>query len=112
MENISEPREVISSHREDREETKEPDYNIRDTARKQEENEKYKRICSEIIEDFLYLGSDFVARDEKKLDEHKITHIVNCAADYSSNYFPDKYEYKAYHLKDSIREVRSLTSEH
>jgi hypothetical protein len=31
------------------------------TSRKEYENEFYKRICSEVIEDFLYLGSDIVA---------------------------------------------------
>lgn len=31
------------------------------TSRKDYENEYYKRICSEIIEDFMYLGSDFIA---------------------------------------------------
>ncbi len=31
------------------------------TSRKEYENEFYKKICSEVIEDFLYLGSDIVA---------------------------------------------------
>lgn len=34
-----------------------------------------------------------------------ITHVVNCAADYSENYLQDKgVKYKAYFLKDSVRE--------
>ena len=31
--------------------------------RKEYENEFYKRVCSEIIDDFLFLGSDVVASD-------------------------------------------------
>ena len=36
---------------------------MRGTSRKEYENEYYKRICSEVLEDFLYLGSDFIAKD-------------------------------------------------
>jgi hypothetical protein len=31
------------------------------TSRKEYENEYYKRICSEVIDNFMYLGSDFIA---------------------------------------------------
>lgn len=34
----------------------------------------------------MYLGSDIVARDEQMLEKLNITHVVNCAADYSENY--------------------------
>lgn len=57
------------------------------TSRKDYENEYYKRICSEIIENFMYLGSDFIAQDEESFDKFGITHVINCAADYSANYF-------------------------
>lgn len=40
------------------------DFDMKGTSRKEYENEYYKRICSEVIEDFLYLGSDFMARDK------------------------------------------------
>ena len=34
-----------------------------------------------------------------------ITHVVNCAADYSEDYLIDKgVKYKSYHLKDHVRE--------
>ena len=34
-----------------------------------------------------------------------ITHVINCAADYSANYFENKsVTYKSYHLKDHVRE--------
>lgn len=74
------------------------------TSRKEYENEFYKRICSEVIEDFLYLGSDFVAQDKELLKKNGITHVINCAADYSACYFESELNYKKYHLKDHIRE--------
>lgn len=38
------------------------------------------------------------------LKKYGITHIINCAADYSANYFDDHIKYKKYHLKDHVRE--------
>ena len=63
------------------------DFDMKGTSRKEYENEYYKRVCSEIIDGFLYLGSDVVASDKEILMKNGITHIVNCAADYSANYF-------------------------
>lgn len=77
---------------------------MKGTSRKEYENEYYKRICSEIIDNFLYLGSDVVAQDKEILSKNGITHVVNCAADYSANYFNGELNYKSYHLKDHIRE--------
>ena len=42
----------------------EDDFDMKGTSRKEYENEYYKRVCSEVIEGFLFLGSDFMARDE------------------------------------------------
>ena len=36
------------------------DFDMKGTSRKEYENEFYKRICSEIIDGFLYLGSDII----------------------------------------------------
>jgi hypothetical protein len=36
-------------------------FDMKGTSRKEYENEYYKRVCSEIIDNFLYLGSDHVA---------------------------------------------------
>lgn len=37
--------------------------------------------------------------------EHGITHVVNCAADYSDNYHEARgIKYKSYHLKDHVHE--------
>lgn len=80
------------------------DFDMKGTSRKEYENEYYKRVCSEIIDNFLYLGSDVVASDKDILQKHGITHVVNCAADYSANYFDGEISYKKYHLKDHVRE--------
>lgn len=53
----------------------------------------------------MWLGSDLVAKDKQILSSLGITHVVNCAADYSENYFEqDGIQYKSYHLKDHVRE--------
>jgi len=41
------------------------DFDYQGTVRKEYENEYYKRICSEIIDGFLFLGSDLVAKDKE-----------------------------------------------
>jgi hypothetical protein len=80
------------------------DFDMKGTSRKEYENEYYKRICSEVIDDFLYLGSDCIAQDRDILKQYGITHVINCAADYSANYFDEHIKYKKYHLKDHVRE--------
>ena len=58
-----------------------------------------------ILDDFLYLGSDAVARDYETLQRNGITHVINCAADYSPDYHSDKgIQYLSFHLKDHVRE--------
>ena len=80
------------------------DFDMKGTSRKEYENEFYKFVCSEIIDGFLYLGSDLVAQNRDLLKKNGITHVVNCAADYSANYFDYEIKYKKYHLKDHVRE--------
>lgn len=102
----SEDSSLMSSNRDliPPEQLTDEDFDMKGTSRKEYENEYYKRICSEIIDGFLYLGSDFVASDREILEKNGITHVVNCAADYSANYFDGDIKYKKYHLKDHIRE--------
>lgn len=82
------------------------DFDYKGTTRKEYENEFYKCLCSEILPGFLYLGSDHVAKDRQiLLKDNGITHVVNCAADFSPNYFETEgIKYKRYHLKDHVRE--------
>ena len=81
------------------------DFNYRGTSRKEYENEFYKRVCSEVIDNFMYLGGDLVARDSEVFENRGFTHVINAAADYSSDYHKDKgVIYKSYHLKDHNKE--------
>jgi len=80
------------------------DDDVRGTNRREFENERYKNVCSEVLPGFLYLGSDLVARNKELLLSNKITHVINCAGDYSPEYFSDIMSYKTFHLKDSPRE--------
>jgi predicted secreted protein len=79
---------------------------MKGTSRKDYENEYYKKVCSEVIDDFMYLGSDYIASDYSILSKVGITHVINCASDYSANYHEktNKITYKSYHLKDHVRE--------
>ena len=65
----------------------------------------FNHVCSCVLENFMYLGSDNVAKDYNKLKENGITHVINCAADYSADYHLDKgIKYLSFHLKDHVRE--------
>ncbi|KAH8584754.1 dual specificity phosphatase [Cryptosporidium sp. chipmunk genotype I] len=65
---------------------------------------RYRTVCSEIIESRLYLGGYQVACDWKKLEENKITHIINVSGDTCMNIFQDKLEYKTYYVLDTPQE--------
>ena len=65
----------------------------------------FNGVCSMILDNFVYLGSDIVAQDYEKLKQNGITHVINCAADYSANYHEQKgVKYLSFHLKDHVRE--------
>lgn len=76
----------------------------KNTSVTEERNGKFRLICSEIIEDFLYLGSDYLAKNKSILQDNKITHIINSAGDYSPNYHDNDFKYLTFHLKDHPRE--------
>ena len=58
-----------------------------------------------IIDNLVYLGSDMVAQNYELLNENGITHVINCAADYSADYHQGKgIKYLSFHLKDHVRE--------
>ena len=51
------------------------------------------------------MGGDLVARNEEQLRDVGITHVVNCASDWSANYMEEKgIKYKNYYLKDHVLE--------
>jgi len=81
------------------------EFDYKGTSRKQYENAMFNHVCSMIIDDFLFLGSDTVAKDFEKLKENGVTHVINCAADYSADYHIDRgVRYLSFHLKDHVRE--------
>ena len=76
-----------------------------DETRKAYQNAMFNEVCSEILPQFLYLGSDIVAQDYEKLKENGITHVLNCAAGYSADYHIQKgIKYLSFHLRDHTRE--------
>jgi hypothetical protein len=77
---------------------------MKNTSVAEARNGKFKQICSEILPSFLYLGSDFLAKDKSILLEYGITHIINSAGDYSPNYHDEDFKYLTFHLKDHPRE--------
>lgn len=81
-----------------------PDYMSKSTSVAEARNNRFKNICSEILPSFLYLGSDYLAKDKDILLEHNITHIINSAGDYSPNYHEEDFKYLTFHLKDHPRE--------
>lgn len=76
----------------------------KNTSIAEERNNKFKQICSEIIDNFLYLGSDYLAKNKEVLKQNKITHIINAVGDYSPNYHDGEFKYISFHLKDHPRE--------
>jgi predicted protein tyrosine phosphatase len=81
------------------------DFDFKGTSRNKYENQLFNGVCSKILDDFVYLGSDVVAQNLALLQENGITHVINCAADYSADYHLDKgIKYLSLHLKDHVRE--------
>lgn len=75
-------------------------------------------VCSEIIEvklkltkGFLYLSGYNVAKSKELLEEYKITHIINSAADVAQNFFEGgNIKYLHYNIKDHSMEVNYTLS--
>jgi hypothetical protein len=57
----SKDKEVSKSGLKAPEQMTDEEFDMKGTSRKEYENEYYKRICSEVIDNFLYLGSDHIA---------------------------------------------------
>lgn len=59
--------------------------------------------CSRVT-DFLFVGSENVARQKELLLQHGITHVVNCSGVTSPNFYEDTFNYKTLKLNDSPKE--------
>lgn len=57
------------------------------------------RYWADEVLPYLYLGSAKDAHDLEGLNEHKITHILNCADDVA-DVFPGQFQYKRLEVKD------------
>lgn len=63
----------------------------------------YRKICSQVY-DYVYLGSDLVARNKDLLLTNGITHIINAAKVVCDVYFPDDFVYHVLNLYDAGNE--------
>lgn len=71
---------------------------------------EYSKICSEILDGFLYLSGVEVASNLEILKENKITHVINCAAEIIDVEFQDSgIKYLKLNLVDSSSQVKFLT---
>ena len=82
------------------------DYSLKDSERKKIISEYYSKHLSEIIPNFLYISSYNATKNKALLEKNKITHIINCAADFCENVFEseNKYTYLSFYLKDHVLE--------
>ena len=82
------------------------DYSLKDSERKKIISEYYSKHLSEIIPNFLYISSYNATKNKTLLEKNKITHIINCAADFCENVFEseNKYTYLSFYLKDHVLE--------
>lgn len=63
----------------------------------------FNKECSRIV-DYIYLGSDTVAKDREVLRQNGITHVLNCVGFLCPEYFKNDLVYKTLWLQDSPSE--------
>ena len=82
------------------------DFSLKDSERKKIISDYYSKHLSEIIPNFLYISSYNATKNKALLEKNKITHIINCAADFCENVFEseNKYTYCSFYLKDHVLE--------
>ena len=82
------------------------DFSIKDSERKKIISDYYSKHLSEIIPEFLYVSSYNATKNLELLERNKITHIINCAADFCENVFEqeNKFTYLSFYLKDHVLE--------
>ncbi len=82
------------------------DFSLKDSERKKIISEYYSKHLSEIIPNFLYISSYNATKNLELLEKNKITHIINCAADFCENVYEqeNKFTYLSFYLKDHVLE--------
>ena len=82
------------------------DFSLKDSERKKIISEYYSKHLSEIIPNFLYISSYNATKNLELLEKNKITHIINCAADFCENVFEqeNRFTYLSFYLKDHVLE--------
>ena len=82
------------------------DFSLKDSERKKIISEYYSKHLSEIIPNFLYISSYNATKNLELLEKNKITHIINCAADFCENVYEQekKFTYLSFYLKDHVLE--------
>lgn len=63
----------------------------------------YDKECSKVVE-HIYIGGEGVARDRVILQQHGITHILNCVGFVCPEYFKSDFVYRTLWLQDSPSE--------
>jgi predicted protein tyrosine phosphatase len=63
----------------------------------------YRKICSQVY-DYIYQGSDLVARNKETLQANGITHIINAALSVCDIYFANDFTYYTLSLYDAGNE--------
>mmetsp|Transcript_121232 Transcript_121232/g.354378 ORF Transcript_121232/g.354378 Transcript_121232/m.354378 type:complete len:781 (-) Transcript_121232:182-2524(-) len=102
--NMSEE-EMLASYDPDNEEN---NYHLPHHVCKHLQLRHFRQVCSEVIPGALFISSFQVAGELESLRKHRITHIVNTAADVCQSCFPDQFNYITYYLKDTNNEDISL----
>ena len=82
------------------------DFSLKDSERKKIISDYYSKHLSEIIPNFLYISSYNATKNLELLEKNKITHIINCAADFCENVYEqeNKFTYLSFYLKDHVLE--------
>jgi len=102
--NMSEE-EIMNSYDPENEEN---NYHLPHHIYKQLQLKHFRQVCSEVLPGALFISSFQVASELESLRRHRITHIVNTAADVCDSCFPDQFKYVTYYLKDTNNEDISL----
>jgi protein-tyrosine phosphatase len=67
---------------------------------RKEKLDRYENECTK-VEEFMYVGGIRVAQNMQLLKAVGITHVINCSAITTDNFFPDTFSYKALYMNDS-----------